>query len=177
MLQGSLHRFAATLAALGPCAAACQDEQAKDPIPVSAQIVGTEQPPHEIGQTASNGVFQLRVLGVQACNVEAHFEPPTGIRKLGIHVEIQALSEAEVPINPFYAMVVDAEGRRFEPTLAGCQPVLEARRVTEGQTARGWVSFDVPEDLRGGRFQYAPVVMGVGKKELEFALDAPPVAH
>ncbi len=150
-----------------------ETDDAKAQAPVSAQVVGLEDRIYRIGETAANEVFQVRVLGVKTCTVEAHFQPPPGVRKLGVEVEISALSEAEVPVNPFYALIVDREGDRFEPTLAGCRPVLEAKRIQAQQSVRGWISFDVPEDLREGRFRYAPVVLGVGEKQLEFALDAP----
>ncbi len=148
--------------------------QGKDepPQPSAAQVVGGDIRVHELGEKASNGVFALSVLGLKTCGVEAHFQPPPGIRKLGVEVEISAVSEAEVPVNPFYGLVVDDEGDRFEPTLAGCQPVLEARRIAKGQSARGWISFDVPEDLHDARFRYAPVVIGSGTKQLEFALNS-----
>lgn len=165
------------LCALG-CALGCDASPASpeaiqiqgnaDPVP--AQVVGLTPRLFALGEVAGNDTFELRLKRIKTCSVESHFHPPAGVRKLGIELEIKSLTDAELPINAFYASLANRDGDRFEPTLAGCKPALEARRIGAGETASGWVSFDVPETLKEGVFRYAPVVIGRGKPELAFAI-------
>jgi len=61
-----------------------------------------------------------------------------------------------VPANPYYALLVDGEGRTYEATLGGCEPALPARLLEHGETVRGFIAFDVPENGRGLTLAYAP---------------------
>jgi hypothetical protein len=126
---------------------------------------------HELGETAHSPHFNLRVESTKRCIVEPHFKPPAGVEKLGVLVHITGNSEAQVPVNPFYALLINGQGERFEATLLGCKPQLVAQQVTRGQEASGWVTFDVPEASQGLRFVYAPVVIGAERKELTFHLE------
>jgi hypothetical protein len=137
-----------------------------------AVVVSNTGRPLALGERGDNGVFQLRVLRTKTCSVEPHFQPPAGVRKLGVEVELAAVTDAQVPANPFYAQVSDERGQRYEPTLAGCTPPLEAARLDKDEKVSGWITFDVPETLGNARFSYAPVVIGVGKPEL--SADLPP---
>jgi Domain of unknown function (DUF4352) len=125
----------------------------------------------EVGQTATNAFYSMRVLHVTTCSVEPHLQPPEGVRRLGVEVQIDARSAAKVPVNPFYALVSDRNGERFEATLAGCAPVLAAAQISQGESARGWISFDVPQGMAGARLSYAPAVLGGGRPEVIFALE------
>lgn len=104
------------------------------------------------------------------CAVEPHFEPREGFIKLGIDVTIQAQGPVQVPVNPFYATLIDANNVVYESTLTGCQPALTARQLSDGKQASGWISFDVPAQARGLRLAYAPVLLGAGREELLFQL-------
>ncbi len=137
-----------------------------------ATVVSGSQRPIAIGELGDNGIFQLKVLRTKTCSVDPPFQPPAGVRKLGVEIELTALSDAQVPANPFYALITDPRGQRYEATLAGCTPVLEAARLDKGSKTDGWVTFDVPETLGNARFSYAPVVIGVGKPEI--TADLPP---
>jgi Domain of unknown function (DUF4352) len=126
---------------------------------------------HEVGQTATTAFYSMRVLHVTTCTVEPHLQPPAGVRRLGVEVAIEATTETKVPVNPFYALISDRNGERFEATLAGCAPVLAAAQISQGESARGWISFDVPQEMLGARLSYAPAVIGAGRPEVVFALD------
>jgi hypothetical protein len=134
-------------------------------------VVGAGPVVHQPGQLASNSFFELSVHGVKTCSVEPHLQPPAGVKRLGVEVTITARSDVQVPANPFYALVLTPQGNRFEATLAGCQPVLTATRLGNGDSARGWISFDLPESLSQARFSYAPALLGAGKPELVFAIE------
>lgn len=151
----------------------CSKEDAAPPGAASdVRIVGMGEPPAEVGDVVSNAAFAMSVHRVKPCTVEPHLRPPVGVRKLGVHVTLEAVSSAQVPANVFYALLVAPDGERYEATLAGCRPVLEAQQLVEGEKTTGWITFDVPESVTRARFRYAPVVIGVGRPHLEFELGA-----
>ena len=67
-----------------------------------------------------------------------------------------AVSDVQVPANPYYALLIDEEGRAYEATLGGCEPALPNRLLEHGESARGWLTFDVPENSRKLQLAYAP---------------------
>jgi hypothetical protein len=152
---------------------ACEQHHEDPPNLLQGQptIVGTAAQVYELGATAHARDYSLRVLNVQECHVAPHFAPPPGLKKLGIEVEIGGSSAREVPVNPFYAVVVASSGERYEATLAGCSPALPAGRVVEKQTQRGWLTFDVPVSVGRLELSYEPVVLGVGREQVRFDLD------
>jgi len=143
----------------------------QQPVPATEpSIVGASARIAQVGETASSPFFDMIVKRVKTCSVEAHFQPPIGVRKLGVEVELIGKTEAQVPANPFYALLSTQDGERFEATLAGCKPVLKASQVTEGERVSGWITFDVPDSARGTELHYAPVIIGGGRPELVFSL-------
>lgn len=156
-----------TLAAL---ACSCSKDEASKPAANGVRVVGTNEPPAEIGQRIENGVFEMSVERVKPCTVEPHFRPPPGVRKVGVEISLKAVGQAEVPANVFYGLLIAADGERYEATLAGCQPVLEAKRLGSGESTSGWITFDVPESVTQAQFRYAPVVIGAGRPHLVFEL-------
>jgi hypothetical protein len=157
------------------CGTACdkqtQGPSQEQPSQPSARIVADHTKVHELGETARGPHFELSVKNVKTCSVEPHFQPPAGVRKLGVELEIAGLSDTQVPVNPFYAIVQAEDGTRFEATLAGCTPVLEATRVTAGQHASGWVTFDVPDEMRAAELSYSPVMIGAKRSAVIFSLE------
>lgn len=148
-------------------ACACDTETRATSAP---QIAGTDGV-FEPGQTAETAHFSMLVHGTKRCDVEPHFQPPAGIQKFGVEVTITGLSALEVPVNPFYALLTDEKGERYEATLVGCTPQLKAQRVARGRSARGWATFQVPEASRGLKFSYSPTVIGAKRQDVLFALD------
>jgi hypothetical protein len=150
--------------------AACEKSKPEESQAGGAALVGAEQSVYPLGSLGSARDYSLKVLAVQDCQVEPHFAPPTGVRKLGVEVEVSGLSTRDVPVNPFYARVVAPSGERYESTLAGCRPALRAGRVHDGERVRGWLTFDVPVGIDRLELSYEPVVLGVGREELRFDL-------
>jgi hypothetical protein len=124
-----------------------------------------------IGQRGVAQHFAMRFSETKECVMEPHFRPGAGQIKLGVLVDIEATGDAQVPANPFYATLLDASQNRYETTLAGCQPALQATQLARGQKASGWISFEIPKTARSLRLTYAPLLLGAGKDELSFALD------
>lgn len=92
----------------------------------------------------------------EECSLAGGARPDDGLKQLGIEVTLSARGAVQVPVNPYYALLADSEQRMFEATLGGCEPALEPRLLERGQTARGFVVFDVPEQSRGLELVYAP---------------------
>lgn len=173
----------ARLSALGLCMmslAACKSKKQpkaenllrSDTTSMPATVVGAGNELHDVGETAAARDYRLKVLNVKACTVAPPFAPAPGIEKVGVEIELLGVTERQVPVNPFYAQLENSKGTRFEATLAGCQPGLEAQQITQGQTVRGWISFDLPaQHRRELTFTYSPVVIGVGREEVRFSLE------
>jgi hypothetical protein len=138
--------------------------------PETTPAVITTDPLHKLGETAQGGDYKLTVVTVKECNVKYYFKPKKGNIKLGAEVIIEGTADRQVPVNPFYAKLTDAEGYTYASTFAGCEPDLKSRQVGKGEQSRGWVSFEIPEKSTGLKLSYAPFVIGRGKQEIKFDL-------
>jgi Domain of unknown function (DUF4352) len=156
-----------TWATVGACIALSCREQHKPHAGASesspAWLDTTENPALTLDPLNRNGSFELVALNTKTCTVAAPLRPAPGLEKLGVEVKITGLTEREVPVNPFYAELRDETGQRFESSLAGCGPTLPVRRVQRGETASGWLTFDVPQGVRNLQLRYAPIVVGLGR--------------
>lgn len=141
------------------------DDSSPTPAVLSAGLA-----PVRFGEEAKTPYFRARVVNWKPCAIEAHLQPPPGIRKVAVEIELTATGPLEVPSNPFYALLSDKDGRLFESTLAGCPPLLEAARLRAGQSARGWISFDIPEGSVPQALVYQPAVIGVTAPKVELLL-------
>lgn len=155
-------------------ATSCHGSDGKPPREDSAgpapAVLSASLAPVRFGEDAKTPYFRMRVLNWKPCAVETHLQPPPGVRKVSVEVELTASGAPEVPANPFYAQLTDGDGRQFESTLAGCAPLLEAKRLSAGQSARGWITFDVPESSVPQALVYQPAVIGVSPPKVELLL-------
>ncbi len=110
----------------------------------------------------------MRVVSVSECAVESYFAPHEGHIKLGIEVELAGSSDKEVPSSPLHATLLDGDGTRYEATLAGCRPSLSPKRIKQGETSRGFVTFEIPKDARSLVLRYEPFVVGRAETDLAF---------
>lgn len=133
-------------------------------------MISASLPPVRLGEEAKTPYFRMRVLNSKPCAVEPQLEPAPGVRKVSVEVELVATGKVDIPSNPFYALLVDKDGRQFESTLAGCSPLLEAIRLGPGQSARGWITFDVPESSIPHALVYQPAVIGITAPKVELLL-------
>jgi hypothetical protein len=123
-----------------------------------------------VGTEAEARDYAMAVRSAGPCEVEPHLGPGAGRLKFGVEIELRGLSEREVPANPLYAKLSDSEGSSYTATLAGCAPMLTATRIRKGETARGVVTFDVPEAAHGLEITYAPFIVGSAEQPLTFLL-------
>jgi len=112
--------------------------------------------------------YDLQVSTLAECSTGRGAE---GGRRVGVLMTLQARGLLQVPANPYYALLVDGEGAVHEATLgASCSPALPVRLLDAGQSARGWVSFDVPRPGGNFSFSYAPLLANGEREETRFRL-------
>jgi hypothetical protein len=124
-----------------------------------------------VGERARAADYTLTLVSVGECNkVERYFRPRTGYLRLGVQMQFEATGEKLIPVNGFYARIVDSAGNTYSPTLGGCEPTLPTRRILKPETVSGWISYDVPEKAGGFTLSYNPFIVGSMKQELRFRL-------
>jgi hypothetical protein len=112
--------------------------------------------------------YLMRVSPPDDCSPGAR--GPVGSQLLGVQVELEPTGDVQVPANPYYARLVDGLGNVYEATLGGCGVSLAPTLPERGQTARGWVVFEVPRSARDFTFTYAPELVGAIASELSVSL-------
>jgi hypothetical protein len=138
---------------------------------------GEQTPPAELGAgspragaTIRTDYYLIRASLPEECAPPDRSTRSAATRRVGIHITLEPSSDAQVPANPYYARLVDAEGNVYEATLGGCgnapAPALPAR----GQAARGWVVFELPRAARPVTLLYTPEILGASKAELAIEL-------
>lgn len=122
------------------------------------------------GQLIRTEHFQLRASLPKSC---APLRPALGsraTRRVGVELSLEPTSDVQVPANPYYARLVDAERNVYEATLGGCGPPLAPALPARGQPARGWVVFELPQAARPVALLYAPELVRAVKTELAVEL-------
>ncbi|MCH2111087.1 MAG: hypothetical protein MK135_17345 [Polyangiaceae bacterium] len=99
--------------------------------------------------------FELEILGSQACSspqIKSNHD-----RKLfGYHVKIHSHRGMGVPASFHYASLVAEDGRRYLAEPVGCTPLLSERVLGQGDDAKGWLNFAMPEGTVPAELIYAP---------------------
>jgi hypothetical protein len=119
--------------------------------------------------TAEKGSYRMSLHNVQVCP-----EPDTAVKDLsreiwGVEVELEALAVDDLPVNPFYARLVDSSGNAYRTVASGCEPRLGAAPLARGQHASGWLDFRIPRARSGFTLVYAPRI-GASDKTTEVQL-------
>jgi len=152
--------------ALLAAALACRSHSELDGVPT--QLVWGAEPVVSRGVVARTEHYELLVSALAECSTERGAE---GGRRVGVLLTLQARGLLQVPANPYYALLVDDDREVHEATLGGgCTPALPVRLLDAGQSARGWVSFDVPRQRGNFSFSYAPLLASGEREETRFRL-------
>jgi len=153
--------------------AGCQGHRETETKPLGT--VGVAPPPPtvrspvlSIGQEAKLPSYSIRLLSVRDCGATDAGIPGRNNTLLGVEVEIKSLSERPLPVNPFYLTLTDDDHFNYTTALLGCQPELRATRLSDGATARGFVSFEVPSDVNQFLAEYHPVLPANAKYTARF---------
>ena len=108
------------------------------------------------GAAARDNRYELRVLEIRTCRAPRGSALPPGHVRLGVHVELSSTASEPIPVNTFYASLVDSLQRSYSATFAGCEPVLRNPPLRRGERARGFATFELPESASGLELVYAP---------------------
>lgn len=152
--------------------AACQKHRASDLAPTSstAPSASARRAPAALGTPAVTPHFRMTAVSVQRCAPSRLHAARAHYYVLGVLVRIEALSHVGIPVNPFYARLVDADGVGYRARLDGCKPALGGPPLAWHRSASGFISFEVPEKASGLELRYAPELPGARGEELDFAL-------
>jgi hypothetical protein len=102
-----------------------------------------------------NDYFRLELGEASTCAMSDPTLPPDR-ELLTVAVSVEAVGELEVPANPFYAELTDADGRAYRARFRGCEPGLGGPPLRRGERARGLLSFEIPRAARDLRLSYRP---------------------
>lgn len=100
--------------------------------------------------------YELRVIAVRSCAGPDAGGSGADRRRAALEVELTATGNARVPVNSFYARLVDEEGRAQTAVVRGCEPALRRAPLARGQTARGLWTFDLTLPPRRLDLVYRP---------------------
>jgi hypothetical protein len=161
--------IAATAAAIA-CAKGHTDNQVGATSGGPQEVMGLDTRVHPLGELGQARDYSMSVESIKDCPMDPPFAPKRGNAKVGLEVSLQGSSVREVPVNVFYATLYDARGDSYSATLAGCEPALPSLRLVRGQSARGFVTFEIPKSADKLELRYAPLVIGPGTEELKFVV-------
>lgn len=77
-----------------------------------------------------------------------------GTVRLGVLLRLRALSQP-LSVDPL-APTLHADDTAHRPRLGGCEPGLLAEKLSPGDSARGWVTFEIPASQSNLELRYRP---------------------
>jgi hypothetical protein len=119
------------------------------------------------GLVARTEHYDMQVSAPAECGLSG---PGGGSRRLGVLVTLQARGSVQVPANPYYAQLIDAQNVVREPTLSGCTPALSSALLEAPRVASGWINFEVPRGTSDFLLAYAPPLTTGERPEVTFRL-------
>lgn len=133
--------------------------------------------PVGLGEVAQAPSYRLTAHRVQPCASAAWRDVKAGHSRLGVELEVAAASEGagQVPVNAFYAQLVNTEGKAYRAVFGGCEPDLRHKPLAPGESARGFVTFEVPESPGRLTLRYEPQLASGARERLEVDLGATPL--
>jgi hypothetical protein len=151
---------ALTVLVLAGCTRGGSAEAGSSEGSTAAVVLSPDGPAAELSQMVSTPYFEATLLDARACRGES-LNP--GVERWGVELRIHARGPHDLAVSAFYATLRDSSGQRYESVLSGCTPPLPARTLRDGETARGWVSFDIPEGVHDLELGFEPNLIGIGR--------------
>jgi hypothetical protein len=149
----------------GWAALGCRGGSGLEELPIQA-VTGPDQVVPQ-GVVARTPHFDMQVSSPTECERSG----PNGAgRRVGVLVTLQARGALQVPANPYYALLVDAQNIVREPTLGGCAPELSSTLLEAPQLVRGWINFEVPRGAGDFLLAYGPPLTTGDREEVTFRL-------
>jgi hypothetical protein len=158
-----IHSRTARLLALCCCACRTASSSGDEPAATAertARADATIPTPH----------YQIRASLPQECAAPEPALESAATRRIGIEIALQPTGDVQVPADPYYARLVDTHHNVYEATLGGCGAPLAPTLPARGQTAHGWIVFELPRTARAATLLYAPELVGASKTELAIEL-------
>jgi len=111
-----------------------------------------------LGQVAKQDGYSLSAVTLEDPTKPdiAMYEPSAGLRLLAVELVLGSESGNTVKVNPLYSILVDSQGREYEPVLGRMADHndVELTDLAAGQELRGWVAFEVPEGVSPAFLRY-----------------------
>lgn len=134
--------------------------------------------PAELGDVAEKDGYFLCALTVEDPTTPGLFyEAEAGKRLVAVEVVVGNVSGEMITTNPLNATLIDADGFKYVPELAGRDGQLAMVSLNPGEKVRGWIAFEVPEQAALASIKYDSLQTGVtggGGEAPQFP--APPAA-
>jgi hypothetical protein len=116
-----------------------------------------------VGETAKASDYSLAVDSVKQCKPRRYSKPKKGNIWLGVEMVVGAIGDKQVWSNPSYAKLIDGDGLTYNSSYGStidCEPRLRATQLNNGEKAKGWVVFEVPQTVSGLKLTYNPSRVG-----------------
>lgn len=153
---------------VGGCDADSKQEPAPDPgWQVSDLATQSADGPRFVDED-----FELEAYAPTLCSNASPMAPTKGYERLSIPIQIKGRSAREVPLSTMDFTLIDEDGHRFRPTLAGCKPSPKTMRLTKGKSQNAELAFDVPQSESNWLLVFHPFLLG--RKELRATVRIPP---
>lgn len=150
---------------LAVCCCACRSAAGSGDPPASSEPGGARA-----GALLRTPHYHLVASFPEDCAPPSPALASVATRRVGVELSVEPTGDVQVPANPYYARLVDAEQNVYEATLGGCGAPLAPALPQPGQAARGWVVFELPRAARPVTLLYAPELLGRTKTELAIDL-------
>lgn len=113
-----------------------------------------------VGDRVEEGGIALTVLDARReMQVSEFMTPAEGNVYLVIEALIENVSRDEAPYNLLYFSAKDSDGFQYSPSFVGASPAIQSGTLTQGDRARGFVTFEVREVATGVVVTYEPQVL------------------
>lgn len=157
------------------------EASAAPPAAPEAPAVPTDVPPTTapeppaagvVGEPREAGGVQLTVTAVTRAPELGQFQKAEdGNEYVLAEVIIATIGRDAAPYNPFYFKVKDADGYEYTVALNTGDRALKSGELSQGDTVRGIVAFEVPIGATGLILSYEPIVIAGGYDPIRIALD------
>lgn len=131
-------------------------------VPVALIAEPAAPAPAPAGQRVAAGRYALTVMEVRdpAISDNMFIKPEAGNRFVAVLVRVENLSNEPAPYNPLYFKLRDAAGFEYNASLfAAAEPSLKAGELPAGDSALGWVTFEIGEAARPTSLKYKPLIL------------------
>jgi hypothetical protein len=104
-------------------------------------------PEARFGDVAEQYGYSLSAANVEDPTTPGMFyQAREGYKLVAVEIIVGNISGETLSVNPLYAVLVDSNGFVYQPELAGRDGQLATTDLNDGERAKGWVAFEIPED-------------------------------